>query len=401
MEGWKKDNIQKIFNLGRGRVISQTEVENTLGVYPVYSSQSQNNGEMGRINTYDFNGDYVTWTTDGAYAGTVFFRRGKFNCTNVCGTLKAIDENNIDHQFFAYLFSVVSKKYVSYVGNPKLMNGIVAKIPLFYPKLVDEQRKIAKILSTVDKVIEQTELLIAKYRHIKQGLMHDLLTYGVDSDGNIRNPKTHKFEIKNGILVPSDWEVEKFDFIFDVISGATPSTSDDVFWKDEIIWITPNDLNKINHVYINNSERKISIRGLNSCATNLLPKGAIIMSSRAPIGYLALATTEYCTNQGCKSFIIKDKGNHSSEFHYFNIQFNIDRFKLLGTGTTFLEISKKDINSIYLSFPYDKNEQNKIAEILLKQDRLIEKEEMNLSKYKKIKQGLMHDLLTPTKRVKL
>ena len=181
MEGWRETTIKDEFYLGRGRVISQSEIEDNDGIYPVYSSQSTNKGEMGKIFTFDFEGEYITWTTDGAYAGTVFHRNGKFNCTNVCGTLKAIDETKIDHLFVAYLLSTISKGHVSYVGNPKLMNGVMSKIPISIPYSLKEQKKIASILSTIDQTIDQTEQLIAKYKNIKQGLMHDLLTWELHS----------------------------------------------------------------------------------------------------------------------------------------------------------------------------------------------------------------------------
>ena len=84
---WQQLKIMDICDLGRGRVISRNEIRDNPGNFPVYSSQTINNGEMGRLGSFDFSGEYVTWTTDGAYAGTVFYRNGKFNCTNVCGTL--------------------------------------------------------------------------------------------------------------------------------------------------------------------------------------------------------------------------------------------------------------------------------------------------------------------------
>ena len=83
---WELISVWLLFELGRGRVISHEEILDNIGNYPVYSSQTENNGEMGRLATFDFEGDYLTWTTDGANAGTVFRRSGKFNCTNVCGT---------------------------------------------------------------------------------------------------------------------------------------------------------------------------------------------------------------------------------------------------------------------------------------------------------------------------
>lgn len=205
-EKWIDKKVKDLCLLGRGRVISSMEISNNLGVYPVYSSQSQNDGEMGRINTFDFEGEYVTWTTDGAYAGTVFYRNGKFNCTNVCGTLKEKNKDELDLKFLAYLLSTVSKKHVSYVGNPKLMNGIMAEIYLRYPKLKTEQTQIAIILSTLDKAIISAQQLIAKYQRIKTGLLHDLLAFGIDEKGNLRNEKTHQFKDSKLGRIPLQWE---------------------------------------------------------------------------------------------------------------------------------------------------------------------------------------------------
>jgi type I restriction enzyme S subunit len=89
---WVTAEIATLCDLGRGRVISQLDLEKNPGIYPVYSSQSANEGVFGYLGTFDFDGDYVTWTTDGANAGTVFFRSGRFNCTNVCGTLQSRGE---------------------------------------------------------------------------------------------------------------------------------------------------------------------------------------------------------------------------------------------------------------------------------------------------------------------
>lgn len=179
MGEWKAKSIVELCAMGRGRVISQLELE-AVGEYPVFSSQTTNNGEMGRINSYDFDGEYVTWTTDGANAGTVFYRSGKFNCTNVCGTLSSYGE--IDAGFLSYKLGYCAKKYVSYVGNPKLMNNIVAKIQIGYPEAVAEQSKIAEILSTADESIGRTRALIDKYKNVKAGLMQDLLGNGEMTD---------------------------------------------------------------------------------------------------------------------------------------------------------------------------------------------------------------------------
>ncbi|MBO7244614.1 MAG: restriction endonuclease subunit S [Alphaproteobacteria bacterium] len=167
--------VADLFELGRGRVISKEEIEKNRGEYPVYSSQTSNNGVLGCINTYDFQGEYITWTTDGANAGEVFYRNGKFNCTNVCGTAKLKKDSKVNLYYAMSFLNHVSKKYVSYVGNPKLMNGVFATIPLELPTL-EIQNKIANILSTADEEIDLLNKKLEALKEQKKGLMQQLLT---------------------------------------------------------------------------------------------------------------------------------------------------------------------------------------------------------------------------------
>ena len=109
---WTTYKIQDIAEIGRGRVISSVEIDRQKHpLYPVYSSQTSNDGIMGYLDSYMFDGEYITWTTDGANAGTVFYRKGKFNCTNVCGTLKI--QPKFDCYFVSLVLQQATQKYVS------------------------------------------------------------------------------------------------------------------------------------------------------------------------------------------------------------------------------------------------------------------------------------------------
>ncbi|PIZ85742.1 hypothetical protein COX94_02155, partial [Candidatus Nomurabacteria bacterium CG_4_10_14_0_2_um_filter_33_9] len=162
--------IEDLFDLGRGRVIARGEIEKNAGEYPVYSSQTSDNGIFGKINTYDFEGEYLTWTTDGANAGRVFYRTGKFNCTNVCGTAKLKQNLKVNLYFVYSYLNYITKNYVSYVGNPKLMNGIFGKIQIKLPD-VKEQEKIAKILIISDKEINELERKLKIIKEQKKYLL--------------------------------------------------------------------------------------------------------------------------------------------------------------------------------------------------------------------------------------
>lgn len=174
-EEWEVKRVEEICELGRGRVISRKEIEQNPGKYPVFSSQTQNKGCMGYISTYDFEGDYVTWTTDGVNAGTTFYRSGKFNCTNVCGTLKS-KINNLDMRFLSLILGKFTKKYVAKNGNSKLMNNVMATIKIPIPTNKEEQKYIADVIYQFDNFLEIYESQKQQLQQLKKGLMQKLLT---------------------------------------------------------------------------------------------------------------------------------------------------------------------------------------------------------------------------------
>ena len=145
--------------------------------------------------------------------------------------------------------------------------------------------------------------------------------------------------------IPVLWEAKLVDDIAEVFNGATPSTTDEQNYGGNIVWITPKDLSDQKHKFVYNGERNISQKGYDSCSTHLLPINTILMSSRAPIGLLAIAKTELCTNQGFKNFVSKEES--LSTYLYYYLQTHIKKLEQLGTGTTFKEISREEV----LNFP--------------------------------------------------
>ncbi|MBS4721943.1 restriction endonuclease subunit S [Aeromonas caviae] len=180
-EDWDAVEMAKIGSFGRGRVISHTEINKSYAkLYPVYSSQTSNDGAMGYLDSFDFDGEFVTWTTDGVNAGKVFYRNGKFNCTNVCGVIKIKDACA---RYVAIAMDQEARKYVSTnLANPKLMNGVAKQVLISFPNDIEEQTAIATILSDMDSELTALEQKLAKARDLKQGMMQQLLT------GRIRLP---------------------------------------------------------------------------------------------------------------------------------------------------------------------------------------------------------------------
>lgn len=174
---------------------------------------------------------------------------------------------------------------------------------------------------------------------------------------------------KEGKGAVMDTITYKIAEIGDVVGGGTPSTSNPDLWGGEIPWISPKDLTGYNSIYISHGENFLTPKGLKS-GTKLLPKDTVLFSSRAPIGYIAIASNPICTNQGFKS-IICNKDLITPLFLYYYIKANLDYIKLFGTGATFPEISGAAMKKIKIQIP-SLPIQQKIASILSTYDTLIE-----------------------------
>lgn len=171
-----------------------------------------------------------------------------------------------------------------------------------------------------------------------------------------------------------EWIECKISDIGTVVGGATPLTKKPENYEDgKIAWITPKDLSAFSGRYIERGERNITETGLKSCSTQLMPKNTVLFSSRAPIGYVAIASNEVCTNQGFKSVIPKE--NIDPLFLYYLLKYNKDKIESMGSGTTFKEVSGNTMKNIVVFVPTSKELQEKIASVLGSIDDKIEENE--------------------------
>ena len=186
-------------------------------------------------------------------------------------------------------------------------------------------------------------------------------------------------------MIMTEWIDCKISDIGTVVGGATPSTKkNENYESGEISWITPKDLSSFDARYIEKGERNITEIGLKSCSTQLLPINTILFSSRAPIGYIAIAAKELCTNQGFKSIIPNE--NTDPLFLYYLLKYNKDRIENLGSGTTFKEISGSTMKNIKVRVPKVKEIQSKIVSILTSIDDKIElNQKINNNLFEQIK----------------
>ena len=172
----------------------------------------------------------------------------------------------------------------------------------------------------------------------------------------------------------AEWIECKISDIGTVVGGATPSTKKaENYEGGNIAWITPKDLSTFSGRYIKRGERNITEIGLKSCSTQLLPKNTVLFSSRAPIGYVAIAANEVCTNQGFKSVIPNEETDPL--FLFYLLKHNKEKIEAMGSGTTFKEVSGNTMKNIIVRVPSDKEVQKNIASILGTLDDKIEENE--------------------------
>ena len=195
--------------------------------------------------------------------------------------------------------------------------------------------------------------------------------------------------------IPVEWEVKPLKRVFKIVNGGTPSSSEENYWNGEIVWITPNDLSKLTEVYIKDSERKITEDGLYNCSAKKVPMNSIIISTRAPIGYVAIAGVDLCTNQGCKSLVPTKVINHEYFYYWiYSISFYLNA---LGQGTTFMELSNSSLSMVELLIP-SMNEQKAIANFLYEKtaeiDALIADKEKVIELLQEKRQAIISEAVT-------
>ncbi|MBQ6230535.1 MAG: restriction endonuclease subunit S [Eubacterium sp.] len=169
----------------------------------------------------------------------------------------------------------------------------------------------------------------------------------------------------------ANWKKCTISELGTVVGGATPSTKIvENYEGGNIAWITPKDLAGLSGRFISRGERNITEQGLKSCSTQMMPAHSILFSSRAPIGYIAIAENELCTNQGFKSVV--PNNNTDYMFLYYLLKYNKEKIENLGSGTTFKEVSGNTMRNVEVSVPESIEEQRRIAMVLSLLDDKIE-----------------------------
>ena len=294
LNGVEYKTVEDVATITCGRVMSKDYVKENQRENPVYSPQAENGGELGCISTYDFDGEFLTWATDGANAGSVFYRNGKFSVTNVCGLIK-VSESVILTRFLYFFLSVEAKKYVnSEMGNLKLMSNVISKIKVPIPPL-SVQRKIVRILDNFTELITKitAELMARKkqYEYYRDSLL------------------TSK---KNNISMCTLRNIVKKS-----CSGATPAKGDsDYYINGTIPWIRTQDVrfNEITSV-----DSYITEKAVLETGTKWIPENCVIVAiSGETAGRCAVNKIKATTNQHCLNLEI-DESKALYKYAYYCI----------------------------------------------------------------------------------
>ena len=292
--------ITPFFTMHDSKRVPVAEGERPVGNTPYYGA----NGIQGYIKGFTHSGEFVLIAEDGAcdiYNYPVKYVSGDIWVNNHAHVIQGI-EGISDTKFLSYALANYDFTPILVGGtrvklNGKALQNITIELPLF-----KEQKAIADTLSTFDEHIENLTKLIEKKKAIRDGALGDLVTGKTRLDGFERGgDKTTSY--------PRDWEEKRLDYFVYIYQGGTPSTANKSYWDGDIVWLTPSDVTKHTSLHIYDSERKITEEGLLNSSATLLPKGTILLCTRATIGELAIAGRSLATNQGFKNLVCRSNAD--------------------------------------------------------------------------------------------
>jgi type I restriction enzyme S subunit len=263
---------------------------------------------------------------------------------------------------------------------------------------ISEQRRIAEILDTVDEAIRATGRLIEKLKAIKIGLLHDLLTRGIDENGRLRDPIAHPEEFRVSVLglIPRDWKVQRLADISNTFAGGTPSRAGRAFFGGGIPWVKSAE---VNAPTIFTTEETLSKRGLAASSAEWVRAATLVIAMYgATAGQVAWLAIDATTNQAVLAAPVKNPST-VSRWLYWALVHKTPRLIAAVQGSGQPNLSKGIVDSLQLARPGSTHEQSLIAAILDNMDQRLDAEESALGKLRSLKKGLMHDLLTGKVRV--
>ncbi|WP_456324357.1 restriction endonuclease subunit S, partial [Desulfonauticus submarinus] len=335
---------------------------------------------------------------DGGVANINYYN-GKASYSNHVWSIKTKNEILTKYLYYYILKNLekIDFKYFTGSGLRNLQKDEFKKEEIIFPKSKEEQQKIAEILEKIDNAIEKTDKIINKYKKIKEGLMQDLLTKGIDENGNIRDKKTHKFKDSPLGRIPEEWSIKKdFIKIFSGYGFALKEYSEDGIFLIRIDNIGHGRLIHENFAYLPEKYKQ-------SYERFLINRGDVLLALNRPITREKLKIAKVDLNnailyQRVGKLLFRNETEKNFYFYYMQSNFFIKQLELSLVGSDQPYITETGFKDLLFKFP-PLPEQQRIAKILTQIDNTIEKEQKYKEKLIKIKNGLMEDLLTGKIRV--
>ena len=288
----------------------------------------------------------------------------------------------IDNYYLAYMLrSKPVRKSITFlaqgISRYNISKNKVMEIEIPLPKN-DEQQVIGAFLRSLDNLITLYRRKCDKLKNVKKSMLEKMFP-------------------KNGRKVPEirfagftdDWEQRKLGEIADIVGGGTPSTAVSEYWDGNIDWYAPAEIE--DQIYVSSSQRKITEQGYNKCSAKILPVGTVLFTSRAGIGKTAILAKKGCTNQGFQSIVPHDS-KLDSYFIFSRTEELKEYGETTGAGSTFVEVSGKQMASMELMMPNTMNEQKVIGKYFHNLDHLITLHQRKLEKLQNIKKSCLEKM---------
>jgi len=332
-EGWRETSLGELVNIyNTKRVPLSKQVRGKMkGIYPYYGASNI----FDYINDYIFDGEYLLISEDGENLNTrntpiAFIVNGKFWVNNHAHILQG--KNKHISKYLAWYFSQLDiSPFITGAVQPKLSKTNLLRIPIIISENMQEQKAIANILSSFDEKIELLKEQNETLEEMAQGVFREWFVDGVDES----------------------WEITTLGEVTNIKGGATPSTKNEDFWDGDIHWTSPKDLSNSKSTFLLDTSRKITKAGLKKISSGLLPKGTLLLSSRAPIGYLAISNVDISINQGYIALL--DNATFSNAYMYFWLKTHMRLIEGASNGSTFQEISKTAFRQVECVLPDEKS----------------------------------------------
>jgi type I restriction enzyme S subunit len=330
--------------------LSSLERSSKKGAYPYYGAA----GIIDYVEKWIFDGEYLLIAEDGSVCDdmghpTLQRPKGKFWVSNHAHVLKC--KSIIDQKYLYYFLKNQDiRAFVTGAVQPKLNQENLNKIAISWPPEV-ERARIAEILSSLDDKIELNRQMNKTLEQIAQALFkHWFIDFEFpNEEGKPYKSSGGKMVESELGLVPEGWIYDAIGNHVKIVGGTTPSTTNPEFWNGDYHWTSPKDLSVIDGIYLLTTDKKITEAGLGQIGSGSLAEGTLLMSSRAPIGYLAFAAIPVAINQGYIAFL-KD-GSLPNSYMYFWLKMNMALVIASANGSTFLEISKSNFREINALIP--------------------------------------------------